>query len=204
MPGIQKITIEQQLAEIGLHSTPAQMHISRPQMQMSISNERPEMDIERKAPTFRVNRRKINSESGLKATPELSKDFRDKGRVGALRGSRTAKEDGNFLGELRQPGDRVAKLARNKTMSRMLDKKEINIGLMPQSSPEVVWDTGHLRINWSRHSIVIDWDGEYMPQVTIDPKYSIEIYLRTEPYLRVNVESAGSLGSTGRYVDRAI
>ena len=127
--------IEKQLGEIGVRSTPARMNISTPRMQMKITTETPQMEIETKAPTFRINRKKINAETGLKGPTELSKDFRDSGRVGALRGSRQAVSDGNFLGETRRPGDRVGQLARNKAMSAIMRKKEMNIGLMPKSSP---------------------------------------------------------------------
>ena len=204
MPGISSITIEQQLAEIGVRKTPAQMHIEQQQMEMKIKTESPQMNIERRNPSFKVNRKKINSESGLKPTSELTKDYRDKGKTEALRGAKTAVEDGNFLGDVRKPGDRVGKLARTKTMSAILKKKEMNIGLMPKSSPEVEWDKGYMRINWSKHSIVIDWDGEYMPKVTIDPKYSIEIYLRTEPYFRILVNDGEDPSIPGRLVDKAI
>ena len=61
-----------------------------------------------------------------------------------------------------------------------------------------------MSINWSKHSILIDWDGEYMPQLTIDPKYSIEVFMRTEPYFRISVEEIAMPGMTGRYVDQAI
>ena len=203
MAGIPQITIEQQLAEIGVRKTPAQMHIEQQQMEMSIKTESPKMDIERKNPSFKVNRKKINSESGLKSSQELSKESRDRGKAAALRGAKNAVNDGNFLGDVKKPGDRVGRLARNKTMSAILKKKEMNIGLMPKSSPEVEWDKGYMRINWSKHSIVIDWDGEYMPKVTIDPKYSIEIYLRTEPYFRILVETEDP-SIPGRLVDRAI
>ena len=204
MAGIPQITIEQQLAEIGVSRTPAQMHIEQQRMEMRIKTESPHMEIERKNPTFKVNRRKINAESGLKPAPEFAKEIRDKGRAGAQRGSKTAVDDGNFLGDLKKPGDRVGKLARNKTMSAILKKREINIGLMPKSQPEVVWERGYMRINWSKHSIVVDWDGEYMPKVTIDPKYSIEIYLRTEPFLQVSVSDEDDPGTPGRLVDKAI
>jgi hypothetical protein len=204
MPSISKISIEQQRAEIGLHSIPAQMNIHQPRMRMKIHSELPQMEIDRKDPSFKVNRKRINTESGLKPPDELTKTFRDRGRAGALRGARTAKNDGNFLGDLRQPGDRVGRLARNKTMSAILAKRDYNIGLMPASPPEVDWDRGHMRINWSKHSIVIDWDGEFMPQVTIDPKYSVEIFLRTEPYFRITVEEVMDAAKTGKYVDRAV
>ena len=95
-------------------------------------------------------------------------------------------------------------LARQKTMSAILRKKEMNIGLMPKSLPEVEWEKGSLKINWSKHSIVIDWDGDYMPKVTLDPKHSIEVYLRTPPHFRITVGEAQSPGEPGKLVDRAI
>jgi len=203
MSGISRISIEQQIAEIGVQSTPAQLNISRPRMQMKITNEAPQMEIDKKAPTFKMNRKKINSESGLKGPSELARNFRDSGRAAALRGTKTAGDEGDFIGETRRGGDRISMLSRNKALANATRKAEVNIGLMPQSSPEVVWDMGHLRINWSKHSILIDWDGEYMPQVTIDPKHSIEVFLRTEPYFRVIVENYDP-NMPGRYVDEAI
>jgi hypothetical protein len=205
MSTIRKVTIDHQLAEIGVQATPARMRITRPAMEMTVTTENPQMEIEKQAPKFRINRKKINAESGLKPPREMTMDFRNSGKTGALRGAKTAVNDGNFLGNTKEPGDKVGKLARVKTMSEIQKKQgQTNIGLMPKSSPEVVWDRGSMRINWSKHSIVIDWDGEYMPQVTIDPKYSIEIFLRTEPYFRVMVEDVVDPSMPGLYVDQAI
>jgi len=204
MPGIQKIKIDQQLAELGIKYTPGKLNISFPRMKMRIKNEPARMEIERKAPQFRINRKKINSESGLKSPIELAQAYRDDGRVGGLRGTKNAADEGNFLGETKHKGDRVGQLARNKTMSAIMKKQQLNIGLMPKNRPEVVWDKGTMNINWSKHSILIDWDGEYMPRMTIDPKYSVEIFMRTEPYFRVSVEEMDYPGRTGKYVDQAI
>ena len=204
MANIHKIRIDQQLAELGIRSTTAKLNIKYPRAQMKIKTENAKMEIERKSPSFRINRRKMNSDFGTKAPLEFAKEFRDKGRTGALRGARTAVDDGNFLGELRRKGDRVPQLARKKTMSAILKKQQINLGLTPTSRAEVVWDKGSMSINWSKHSILIDWDGDFMPQLTVDPKYSVEIFLRTEPYFRVSVEKMVDPGMPGRYVDQAI
>ena len=205
MPNIQRIVIDQQLGEIGVRSTPAKMHITLPRMEMKITTESPHMEIDSKAPTFKVNRKKINSESGLKSPAEISTAYRDAGKAGALKGAKNAVEDGNFLGDVaNNPGDRVAKLAHNKSLAAVLKKKQSNVALMPKSKPEIEWERGYMRINWSKHSVVIDWDGEYMPRLTVDPKYSLEIYLRTEPYFRVSVEDILDPNTPGRLVDRAI
>jgi len=204
MPSIPRITIEQQLAEIGVNITPAKMNLVRPRMQMTITTESPQMEIERQNPSFKINRKKVNSESGLKPPSEFAAAYKTKGKQDALRAAKTSGEEGDYLGDLRKPGNKIAQLARSKSMASATKKKQIDLGLMPKSSPEVVWDKGGLSINWSKHSIVIDWDGEYMPQVTIDPKYSIEVFLRTEPFFQVIVDEMASPGMPGRYVDQAV
>ena len=204
MANIQRINIDQQLAELGIRSNPAKLNIKYPRMEMRIKTENAKMEIDRKAPTFRISRKKQEAEIGSKAPLEFAKANRDQGRTGALRGAKTAVDDGNFLGEMRRKGDRVGQLARKKTMSAILKKQQVNIGLSPGSTAEVVWDKGSMSINWSRHSILIDWDGDFMPQLTVDPKYSVEIFLKTEPYFRVSVRDMIDPGMPGMVVDQAI
>jgi len=205
MAGIPRIVIKQQFAQLGVNVTHARLNISPQKMKMRIKTETPKMEIDRQAPRFRVNRRKVNSESGLSSPAELSKAFRDAGRAAALRGARNAKNDGNFLGDMRRPGDRAGQLAAKKAMEEIYKNQyRLNIGLMPSSLPEVIWDEGYMHINWSKHSLVIDWDGDYMPQMTVDPKHSVEIYIRTEPYFRIMVENVLDPGRSGVYVDQAV
>jgi hypothetical protein len=204
MAAIQQLIIDQKLAEIGVEVKPAKMRISTPRMQMKITTESPHMKIERKAPSFRMNRKSINSESGLKPPMELTKMFRSEGISAVLSGAKTAGEDGDFIGDARIQGNRIAKLSRNKSLASATRKKQLDLRLMPQHSPEVNWEKGYLRINWSKHSIKIDWDGEYLPQLTIDPKYSVEVFLRTEPYFRITVQDLEDPNTPGRYVDQEI
>jgi len=200
-----RIKIDQQLAQIGVNNTPAKMNISLPRVQMRVRTEAAQMEVDRQAPTFKVNRRKINDESGLKAPLAFAKDFSGKGRQAALRGIGQNSRDGDFLANPDIPGkEAVPRLAKSKAMSRLASKKEINIGLMPESSPEIQWDKGHMRINWSRHSVVIDWEGDYLPEMTVDPKHSVEVFLRTQPYFRVMVEESLDSGRPGKYIDSAV
>jgi len=198
-----RLNIDQQMAEIGVRSTPARLNITLPKPRMTIHNETAKLQVDSAAPSFRVNRRKINNESGMKSPLTFAKDFRNKGRSAALRGAGQNKDDGNFLANHKIPGDKIPRLAKNKAMSR-LQQPELNIGLMPQSSPEVTWDKGHMRINWSKHSVVVDWDGEYMPQLTLEPKYSVEVFMRTEPYFRITVEELIDSNAPGKFVDSAV
>jgi len=198
-----RLNIDQRMAEIGVRSTPARLNINLPKPRMSIHTETSKLQVDSAAPSFRVNRQKINNESGMQSPLEFAKAFRNKGRSAALRGAGQNKDDGNFLANYKIPGDKIPRLAKNKAMSR-LQQPDINIGLMPQSSPEVTWDKGHMRINWSKHSVVVDWDGDYMPQLTLEPKYSVEVFMRTEPYFRITVEELIDSSPRGRYVDSAV
>ena len=204
MDGMQQLIIDKKLAEIGLRVTPAKMRISFPQMRMKITTENPHMKIERKAPSFRMNRKKINSESGLKTPIEITRMFRDAGKAGALKVAKTAGEDGDYIGDARIKGNKIARLSRNKAIASATRNKQLGLVLMPQNSPEVSWEKGYISINWSKHSIKIDWDGEYMPQLTVDPKYSIEVFLRTEPYFKVTVVDMEDPNSPGKYIDQEI
>jgi hypothetical protein len=201
---LKKLSIHQQHAELGIRTTPAQLRINQPRMKMKVSSQTPKMNIVTKAPTFKVNRKKLNSEMNISTSGEFAKEFRDKGKDGALRGVKNAVNDGNFLGNHKIQGDRISKLSRNKTMSAAMRRKESNIALMPKNKPEITWDKGSMSINWSKHSLVIDWDGDYMPQLSIDPKYNIEIFMRTEPYFRITVEELIDPSVAGQYMDRAI
>ena len=204
MASMPVINIDQHLAEVGVNVVPAQMHITNPRPEITITQERPEMEIDRKSPSFKINRKKLNSEMGLKPASELTTEFRNQGKSGALEGTRSYVKDGNFLGNLKNHGDRVGQLARNKAMSAVVQQTQVNIEAMPKNMPEVVWDKGYVRVNWSKHSIVIEFEGIRTPQVVIDPPYSVEVYLRTEPYFRITVEEGPDPNMPGGHVDRVL
>ena len=204
MAELKRISINQQMAEIGIHNTSAKMNINHPRMTMRVKNEMPQLEIEKATPKFRVNRRKLNAEMNLHTPGDFTKQRRNIGKSAVLKGIKAAGDDGDLLGNAKIKGQKIGRLARNKAMNAAIRKKEANIELMPAERPEIIWDKGSMSINWSKHSLVIDWDGDYMPQLTIDPKYSIELFLRTEPYFKITIEELASLGISGQHIDRAI
>ena len=201
---IQRIVINQQFAQIGVRTTPGQMRINKPKAQMSIQAQTPQLQINTTRPSFRVNHAKINNELGLKAPLELAKTFRDKGKQVALRAAGQAKDDGNFLANHRIPGDKsIPMLSRNKSMARLRDR-ETNIGLMPASLPEITWQKGGVDINFSRHSIAVNYDGDFMPETSLAGGPSVEVSLRTRPSFSVSVVDAHTASTLGNYINRMV
>ena len=203
MASIPKITIEQQMAAIGVEVTPAKIHISQQRPVMHISTETPQMSVERKDPSFKVNRKKINTESGLKPPDEILKDISVNSINTALEFTNTTAKEGEFLSDVTKRGNRIAQIARSKNLKKALET-EVNIASVPKSVPEVIWDPGYMRINWSNHSVTIEWDGEYMPEMTVDPPYSVEVFLRNKPYFRITVEEGTDPYEAGKRVDKVL
>lgn len=185
MSTISRISIEQQLAAIGIKTVNAQLHIATPRPMMTIENQAPEMTVESKKPGFKVNWKKVRAESGLKSPELLSKYMRNNAKQVVYEAISTKVDEGDFFGKLEQPGNRVAQFERRRSL--VTSVPELNIGLMPESTPEIEWDKGYLNVSWSRHRLVVEWDSEYMPEFSIDPPHSVEVFLRAKPYCKVSV-----------------
>jgi len=202
---IQRITFEQQLAQVGSRSRPARLNISMPESQINIQDVKPQLEVDTQIPTFRSPRQRISNESGLMSPLTFAKKFRDEGRQGALRAAGSYKNDGNFIANHRIPGDKsIPLLAKNK-MNQLLGPKNVNIGLMPTSIPSLDWDKGYININFSRHNIRVDWSGRNTAQISADINYPVEVFLSRRPSFRVTgVEQNITKNTIGRFIDRSV
>lgn len=195
--------IEQQYAAIGIQSTPAQMHITTNRPQMSIHHTPAEVSVERIDPSFTLDWQRVWSESGLKRPNELSRSERDKAYQKTMDAIGADVQEGNYLSDLTQPGDRVAELHKRENLKP--SDITFNITSMPESPPDVTWDTGSINISWSRYNLTIEWDSmDYMPDIVVDPPYSVEVFLRNQPSIRISVEEGGVPYDAGAVVDRYI
>ena len=180
------IVIDQSYGSMGIEITNAQMKITTPRPEMEVTWEPPEMSMDSQRPAFKLNWKKVRSESGLKPPMEFTNATSGNGIHIAGLGTAQAVRDGDYIGKVEEPGNRIAQLARRKTIKTA--QAEINLSSMPKSLPEVEWSPGFVNISWSRGSLSVDWVGEYMPEVIIDPPFSIDIYLREKPYIKIMVE----------------
>jgi hypothetical protein len=164
-----------------------------------MSGEDSELNVETTSPQFSVNTRKLRADMNLLTPLDFTIQARDNGRQTVMQGIARYGREGDFLGDLRNPGDRMGQLARSRVMSEMLRRREFNIGLLPRDRPEMHWDTGSININWSQHRLSVDWDGNHNPQLTVDP-YNVDVYIQNQPYFRITVEEV----RLGLHVDQLI
>ena len=202
MSTLPMINIDQQYATIGINVTPAQMKITTPHPEMTVTSESPEMTVESKRPEFKVNWKKVRSESGLKPPGDFTLSVRDNARGKIMNYVGESVHDGDYLGKVEAPGNRVARQSRTKSLKTA--QVDINIESVPKSLPEVEWKPGYIHIKWSDHKFKIDWQGEYMPEILIDPPFSVEIFLRDRPYIKISVEDQLERSYAGRVVDKML
>jgi hypothetical protein len=169
---------------------------------MKIQTEAAKMTVDRKNPTFQIDLQPYRDEVNLKQPDRLTADFGSQAHVASLDGIAEASRDGDFLASTEKPGNRVAQIARRKLQKSA--QRELNIKAIPSRRPKVTWDPGYVHIDWSGHRISIDWEGEYMPELTVDPPYSIEVFLRNKPYFRITVEEGENPYQAGQRVNQAV
>jgi hypothetical protein len=195
--------IEQQFAAIGVNVTPAHVEIEMPRLSMNITTESAKMTIDRKNPTFEMDFTPYNGGDILEPDVlvgdnidqnALENEYRNGGGLAKYAGRRG-------LGAAKK-GVRATQAPRRKL--KQLAIRDIKVKTAPPNRPKVKWDPGYLHIDWSGHRINIDWEGEYIPDITVDPPYSIEIYLRNKPYFRITVEDGVAPYEAGRRVDQAV
>lgn len=197
MLSIPNITIEQGFGALGIEVTPAQMKITTPTPEMQITSEPAEFEVEHQRPEFKINWnsepvKKLDKPVRVKAPPVLTGASVQTAKID-LTG------DGDMLGKARAQGVKNARAASHNTIE--MDQVKISLNSSPKTSPEVEWTPGTISVNWTRGTLSVDWVGEYMPQVVIDPPFSIDVFLREKPYIKIMVEDGTIPDYIGSNID---
>lgn len=197
MPKISRLIIDQQFAAVGIKITHARMQITMPRRRMKINQEMPRMTIKTTRPTFDIDLSGVNADNGMMSPNQLLKQRRSRSEAAAMEYIGDVVAQGDFLSKVEQQGNRVAGYMRQKTLAA----SDISLNVSPSSLPEVKWNKGSIDISWSNHKFNIEWAGECTPEVIIDPKSSVEIFLRNRPSISITVEEWDTADSAGRLID---
>ncbi|MDR0936319.1 MAG: DUF6470 family protein [Oscillospiraceae bacterium] len=196
---ISRLVIDQQFAQLGVKFTPAQMTVSTNTAMPEISTETAKPKIESEVPAFTLNFSKLMSDVGVATPSEATDKYAGKGLNTSITGTQTAAKDGDYLGSTEKPGDRVAQIAKQHNRPVMA---EANVASIPKAPPQITWSKGSVNIDWSNHSVNIDWNSNYLPEIKIDPRASVEVYLRNQPKITISVEQSDPYEA--RYVNEKL
>ncbi|MDR0858012.1 MAG: DUF6470 family protein [Oscillospiraceae bacterium] len=184
---ISRLVIDQQFAQLGVKFTPAQMTVSTNIVAPEIDTETSKPKIDSEVPAFTLNFSKLMSDVGVATPSEATDQYAGKGLDTSIQGTQVAANDGDYLASTDKPGDRVAQIAKQHNRPKM---PETNVASIPKAPPQITWSKGSVNINWSDHNVNIDWNSNYLPEIKIDPRASVEVYLRNQPKITISVEES--------------
>ena len=156
----------------------------------NLTTETPEMSVSgTEPPAFQLNFSRLMSDIGNKSPSVLASDLTSNSRGHSLGYVNQTAQDGNFLASTELGGNRAAQLIKQQNAPQPL---EFNVGLNPPNPPEIRWNDNSFRIDWSGNGVKIEWEPDYMPSLEVDPRVSVEVYLRNMPKITITVEEYSS------------
>ena len=196
-----RLNIEQQYAKISVDIQPAKIRIEKPEKSMHIHQQVPQMLVEWEAPRVELNFEEARAKLGSNAaTPTTSNQMTIRSlaaihNIAYTGGTPVSQQNEN---ELKVTGNAPAAEVLQTIRERRIpdDVKPIHREL----SPSVRWERGDMSIQWSAHEFYIEWEGESLPQITVEP-CSVDIYIEQKPYIRIYLDEENLPKAVGNEVD---
>lgn len=201
---MKTLNIQSNRPVLDITTTNAALNITNKIRRFSAKRIPPEMTVERKAPSFKVNWKKVWGESGRKSPDDLRIYQRDNSRSKVERYIQRVSENGTYVMKLENyKKSETNPLAETSYQDMISELPEMNVASMPESSPEVTWDPGYVRIEWSTGELQIDWDDNFMPEIKVSP-HSVEIRLAGKNAVQISVNEDNIPVERGRKINKRI
>lgn len=182
MQGI-KLNIEQQRAQISIDIQNAQIHVKVPQRQMRINHEPARMEVTRSEGKVNIDLQAVKSNLGLKNYDEMTRAAIQKAKAKAQESIRENVSDAAQVSDPSK-GQNLGKLAK----SKMMAFKNPKPGRSPVPPPVgMEGKPGQMQIEWVRGGITIDWEGENLVEVYVEPPHSVNIQLTQRASIQVSL-----------------
>ena len=199
--GMARLNIEQQYAKISVDIQPAKIKIEKPEKSMHIHHQTPQMLVEWEAPRVELNFEEARAKLGpIAATPTTNNQM----TIRSLAAIHNIAYTGGIPAT--QHNENGLKVTGSDPAAEVLqtirERQAVN-DVKPthrELSPSVKWERGDLSIQWSAHEFYIEWEGESLPQITVEP-CSVDIYIEQRPYIRIYLDEENLPKAVGNEVD---
>lgn len=182
---VQRLQIEQQMIRIRVDSQPAALSIETHQRRMKVECQNARMTARREAPEVELDMQDFCNNTASQDIGSFADSYTAKAFASAVQGIKETAADGDFVGTLPSGGNSIGRLAKSKLLEA--DMPEMNSGQVPYGPVKMNGDAGELSIDWSAHDLKIEWDNYQTPQVTVEPKASVDVVVEQEPSIEFTV-----------------
>lgn len=166
---------------IGMNITQGKMNIDYGKSNFDIQTKNSKIDMEITQPKVNIDQSKPMREMGLKNIFDFIDTNVQRGRRAALSGIAKTVHQGNELARIETGSSPISSQARYNAFDQF--KKEVNIGFIPKSRPEINLDEGSVNINVERGEVNVQSKSQEVNLNCILGK--VEIYLRQKPFIDV-------------------
>lgn len=196
---VQRIEIEQQLAQIRVDSQMASLSVEMRRRSMSLEQGNARMQVERSAPDIALDMQEFRDNIGLKSVFTLTRESVAKAQAQVSQSIKKFASNADFIGTLPQSGNPIAQVARQ----QMLEPSVFDSGRsqVPEGAIKMEGKPGDLQIDWSKQDLVINWDQFQTPVITVEPKASVNVEIAREPILEFTVVEEYIPKETGQTLD---
>ena len=182
MQGI-KLNIEQQRAQISVEIQNAQLHVKVPHRKMHINHEPARMEITRSEGKVNIDLQAVKSNLGLKSYDEMTRAAAQRAKAKAQQGVR---ENVSNAAQIADPakGQSLGKLAK----SKMIALKNPKPGRSPVPPPVgMEGQPGRMQVEWVKGGVTIDWEGDNLVEVYVEPPHSVNIQLTQRANIQISL-----------------
>lgn len=179
---MEQIQIQQQFGQIGIKITPAKFDLAIKQPELDLSPNSAELSLHTEYPEVIVDLRQSFNTMGLQDIITLEKTEATEARKTVLSGIERRVADGEKMREPKGPS--VAKIASD-SAPRMILKKELKLGLMPETPPKISAKLGSVEGRYTPGAL----NGNYI-RGTITGDFAwgrVNVYMEREPNIDISV-----------------
>lgn len=185
-----------------INSTRARIDITNRVRRFSAKRVAPKMNVEQKAASFKVDWSSVWAQSGRRSPSQLSNYMVQNSRAKVEQAISRIVSNGDYVKHVEayrgSAGNPIGELAWQNYMEDT--SVETNVGLMPETSPNIEWDPGYIHINWTTGEVQIEWDDNFRPDIEFTP-HSVEIRLSAHPEVKIQVKERHIPGLQGKKVN---
>ncbi len=196
---VMRVEIEQQRAQIKIETQQAQLRVEMPDRRMEITQTRPEMTVHRNNPEIELDMDDFKANIGLKTYDQLIAEAAASARIEARQGTQEIVRTSKYIGDVTIHSNKVAEVSSD----QMLEFSDPDMGHnpIPPGAVEMAGKPGTLEIEWSGFEVSIDWVGDSMPEIYVEPPCSVNVEISTQPFIKISASEVYIPASSGRNVN---
>lgn len=184
---------------LDITTRPAKVYIRNRRPVFRVRRSRPVMHVEKKAPSFKVNWLNVRAQTGIEYSSQISDKYNDEAFKRAMEAiSQISRRSKNSM-LLENRGNPIAGISKERISAAV----RLNNAPRRIQNPQMEWDLGYFKVEWTDQQVEIEWDVSSTPEITVEP-HVVEIRVRNNPAVRIRVNKDAVRNAVGVRIDKKI